>query len=188
MKIEKLDKNIWVVHGFISDSDLESIVQEIRALDNKAWNENMGLDSNSFWVNRATNFQQFSLAAQSIINDISNKVFECFKNYNQITQIGNVNRTLSDGRSMEYHKDNVEVSDLDNMYGIVIYLNDNYSGGKIHYKDLNIEYKPQEGDMVVHYAGYLHGVTEVTEGERYIFTSFVKGSEATTFLGEKLEL
>lgn len=188
MQAEKLDKNIWILHNFISDSDLKILIQEIEGLDSQAWNEDMGLDPHSFWINRATNFYQFSLSAQSVVHNISTRVFKCFENYKQISQIGNVNRTLSDGRSMEYHKDNIELSDLDNVYGIVIYLNDNYSGGKIHYKDLNIEYKPKRGDMVVHYAGYLHGVTEVTEGERYIFTSFVKGSEETTFLGEKLGL
>lgn len=188
MKVEKLDKNIWVVHNFILEEELNPIIEELESFDFAQWNKDMGLDPESFWVNRATTFDSFSLQSRTLIDKISKRVFESFKDYREILQIGNVNRTLSDGRSMEYHVDNANNSDKDNIYGLILYLNDNYTGGKIHYKDLDIEYQPKRGDLVVHYAGYLHGVTQVISGVRYILTSFVRGTKDTSFLGEKIEL
>lgn len=186
MQVKKLEKNIWVVSDFISKKELNFLLADLASFTSSDWNAFVGLDSDSFWVNRAADYQTFSSASQQIINAISDRVFSCFENYKEILQVGNVNRTLSDGRSMEYHVDNAEPPDYDNMFGLVLYVNDDYKGGKIHYKDLDIEYQPKAGDLVVHYAGYWHGVTEVTEGVRYIFTSFVRGTKDTLFLGEKL--
>lgn len=58
----------------------------------------------------------------------------------------------------------------------VVYLNDDYEGGYLYFKDedLSIEIKPPAGSVIIFRASRLHGVTEVTgDGERYVLTSFI---------------
>lgn len=56
----------------------------------------------------------------------------------------------------------------------VIYLNDDYEGGSIHFPRQQLEIKPDAGTLVT-FPGtleYLHGVREVTEGVRYTIACF----------------
>jgi len=59
-------------------------------------------------------------------------------------------------------------------FASVIYLNDNFPGGEIHWPNKNIEWKPEKGSLAV-FPGtleFLHGVREVPEGVRYTIASF----------------
>lgn len=61
-------------------------------------------------------------------------------------------------------------------YATVIYLNDNYEGGYLYFKDddLNTQLRPPPGSIIIFRASRLHGVTEVTgEHSRYVLTSFI---------------
>jgi len=59
-------------------------------------------------------------------------------------------------------------------FASVVYLNDDYSGGQIHWPNKNIEWKPEKGSLAI-FPGtseFLHGVREVPEGVRYTIASF----------------
>lgn len=65
------------------------------------------------------------------------------------------------------HKDNAE-------FGAVIYLNDNYEGGKINFPTLGSSIKPKPGSLL-YWPGYLpHSVSPVTSGVRYTLPIFLK--------------
>ena len=60
----------------------------------------------------------------------------------------------------------------------LLYLNDNYQGGELYFPNIQgangqpLQIKPKAGDFVL-FGGddrYLHGVKEVTQGERYVVT------------------
>ena len=185
MSLEKLHPLIWVVHDFIDPETTDSVLKEAAMLPPESWNLDAPyLNEESFWLNRTTPPDSFSDGTRDLMEALCFKVIDYFADYKEIIEIGNLHRTIADGRSLDYHVDNYDGADADNMFGIVLYLNDNYIGGELHYKDLGISYKPKAGDLVVHYAGLLHGVKEVTEGTRYIFTMFVRGNLETTFMGE----
>ena len=168
---------------------INSVLNDVNNLEDSSWMLDAdSLNPESFWVNRTVPPDQFSEKTRTLMDELNQNVTDCFDNYKEIIEVGNLHRTLPDGRSLDYHIDNYDGPDLENIFGIVIYLNDTYEGGEIHYKDLDISYKPRAGDLVVHYAGLLHGVTEVTSGARYIFTMFVRGSDKTTFMGEIADL
>lgn len=189
MNLSKIHPLIWVVNNFIDLETRKVIVSETEALNHSVWMDAAStLPEDSYWVNRTISPDNFSVDCREYLNRLSDKVFSCFDNYKEAIQVGNLHRTLPDGRALDYHVDNYDGPDIDNIFGVVLYLNDNYTGGEIHYPDLDIEYKPKAGDLVVHYAGLLHGVKPVFGGTRYIFTSFVRGSEDTTFLGETVDL
>lgn len=180
---------VWVINDFIDAETINVIVSETESLDTSVWMlAASSLPSDSYWVNRTISPDNFSESCREYLNRLSDQVFECFSNYKEIIQVGNLHRTLPDGVALGYHVDNYDGPDAENIFGIVLYLNDNYEGGEIHYPELDITYKPKAGDLVVHYAGLSHGVLPVSGGTRYIFTSFVRGSEHTEFLGEKVDL
>ena len=72
---------------------------------------------------------------------------------------------------------NTEYSDQNKHreYGVVIYLNDNFSGGRTFYPQYDFEIIPEPGKMAVHPANtdHMHGVTKIEESVRYTLTTFL---------------
>ena len=56
-------------------------------------------------------------------------------------------------------------------YVVIIYLNDDYLGGEIAFKDLDVIYKPNKGDVIIFNGETTHEVKEITEGYRYTILS-----------------
>jgi Rps23 Pro-64 3,4-dihydroxylase Tpa1-like proline 4-hydroxylase len=67
------------------------------------------------------------------------------------------------------------------VFGIAIYLNDDFRGGELIYPDLGLSVTPKAGSMVIHKAHLKHQVFPVL-GERYSITTFVFGDESTKFI------
>jgi hypothetical protein len=72
------------------------------------------------------------------------------------------------------HADNAELDGTPNAWKenklvSILYLNDNYEGGKLTFRDHEIAIKPKMGSVVVFDVGIdnVHAVTEVISGERY---------------------
>lgn len=82
-------------------------------------------------------------------------------------------------------------------YGALTYLNDDYEGGEIYFPDYDLEIKPEPNEFIF-FPGtrlYMHGVKEVTSGNRivvqnfltttklrYIWEKFVQGKEELNFI------
>lgn len=59
-------------------------------------------------------------------------------------------------------------------YATVVYLNDNYKGGDLFFRDLGLRIRPPKKSLMIFSADYLHGVDDVEEGpHRYVATSFI---------------
>jgi len=115
---------------------------------------------------------------------VSNKISSMFLNVSELTTIGSL-RKLTKGDNMALHKDNSHQDDRGTiMFGIVIYLNDDFSGGELFYPSLNLNIKPKARSLVVHDAKLAHGVKNVTSGTRYCVTTFVFGNESTKLIVE----
>ena len=58
-----------------------------------------------------------------------------------------------------------------------MFLNDEseYEGGRLMFRDINIEIKQKAGTVIVFPSFYVHEVTPVTQGERYSLVSWVEG-------------
>lgn len=71
------------------------------------------------------------------------------------------------GSSCPLHTDNP--NNWNNMltHSSVVYLNNDFEGGKIRFPEYNVEYAPQLGDLVIFKADIQHEVTTITSGKRY---------------------
>lgn len=73
---------------------------------------------------------------------------------------------------------NIESDELDwfahREFGAIVYLNDDYSGGKTYYPKHNFEVDPKAGRLAIHPGDpeHLHGVTEIVDNIRYTLASF----------------
>lgn len=72
------------------------------------------------------------------------------------------------------HSDNTDLDGTpnawqDNKFVTIIYLNDNYDGGHLTFKNHNLDIAPQRGSLIAFDPGFdnLHGVSEITSGTRY---------------------
>jgi hypothetical protein len=72
------------------------------------------------------------------------------------------------------HADNAELDGTlnawqDNKMVTIIYLNDNYEGGELTFRDHGISIAPKQGTMVAFDVGFenIHGVNEVLSGQRW---------------------
>ena len=110
---------------------------------------------------------------------LNTKIFNLFMNAWEVLSVSSIIRyRLGEGKGI--HRDNDGEKDVNNVYGLVFYLNDDYEGGEICYPSLNYSIKPKKNSVLIHYAGLEHGVNNVISGTRYVLTSFVKGDSGTT--------
>lgn len=111
---------------------------------------------------------------------ISDRLMSYFNNAHSHTKITNIRR-LKCGEHMPAHKDEGIPNSKDIiMFGVAIYLNDDFTGGEINYPDLNLSVKPKRSSIVIHDAKLLHKVLPVKSGVRYSITTFIFGDKTTT--------
>jgi len=58
-------------------------------------------------------------------------------------------------------------------YTIICYLNDDYEGGEIYFKNKDVLIKPQAGSLIIFPGTEIHEVKPVISGERYMATSSI---------------
>ncbi len=170
MNKEYLDSGITLFSNFLSDSEISQLSKILDSIDEDEWYHESLPDH---WSGKV---YLFNLMPE-LVQNINDRIKRMFKSYLNILEISSFQR-LRTGDTVNYHTDNGG-SEKDNKFGIVIYINDNYDGGEIHYPEIDIKYHPKSGDMVIHNANIDHGVTEVTNGTRYMMTCFVSGNDET---------
>jgi len=84
-----------------------------------------------------------------------------------------------EGSVQEPHADSVWQDGTPNIsswrsFGSIIYLNDDFDGGKTYYTNYEYEVEPKIGSLLIHSANLksTHGVTQVGGGTRYTIASF----------------
>jgi predicted 2-oxoglutarate/Fe(II)-dependent dioxygenase YbiX len=91
-----------------------------------------------------------------------------------------------EGAFADYHSDNTELDGTPNAWRenklvTIIYLNDDYSGGDLIFRDHPIKISPKAGTVVVFDVGIenVHGVTEVTAGSRWTMLASFDYADST---------
>jgi hypothetical protein len=79
-----------------------------------------------------------------------------------------------------------------NKYASILYLNRDYSGGEIYFPQHKINIAPGTGSLLVFEGSheYLHGVKEITAGDRFTILAFWDNAESVykkEFLDQKVE-
>jgi hypothetical protein len=172
--------NPKVVSNFLSKEDCEYVVTTVSKVD--TW-EGAG---NDFWSNRALGLPNLRKNIDPKVADIVAEATIKVKNaimfeygldkevYADLTQI----IRWFPGMEQPPHADdmtNTEHRGFEHrVFGAIIYLNDNYSGGHTYYPEHNFEVIPKAGNLAIHPGDpeHLHGVTKIEDSTRYTIASF----------------
>ena len=154
------DKRVWAVENFLTEKELADIQDHIASA---SWETKSGW-GNGIFANNTTQYKN--------IGSIKNKIYEATdKKYNW-RGVGMIMR-IPVGGEMNDHVDNYNDENDPDEYeymSCVLYLNDDFTGGEIYYKNLDIEYSPKSGTIVFHPGFeelYRHGVKKVGKSPRY---------------------
>ena len=176
------EKYPYFKKNFLSEKDCDMIVQYME--DNPNFYDDDQSQSNEFWSKRVVNAKQIPdesiknllLKTNKKVNDI---VVDMLENPRiMVTDTIQVVRWFK-GYELKPHADKENPNDSPHPFpwrdfASVVYLNDNFEGGEIHFPNQGKQFKPKKGALIVFPGTYefLHGVKEVTEGIRYTLPSF----------------
>jgi len=188
MKINKIHPNIYEIENFISIEEQEKILNLILLGGEDSWNNDGSNDKDSFWIDKTANIM-FLHRNIDLINIFYKRIQTLYESYADITGIGIHRYKIND--YLNYHIDNYYTNNKDEYYikyGMVLYYNDDYIGGELHYKNLNIIHKPNARSLIIHGGNIEHGTKPVLGGSaRYFSTCFAKGTkEQPVILNKKL--
>lgn len=117
------------------------------------------------------------------INDVLVRLAKNFDNMDDFTYVNKLRRLTTD-EFMRAHKDGGDpLNPKSIVFGIAIYLNDEFTGGQLFYSHIGLSISPKPRSAVIHDAKFNHKVKTVTSGNRYSITAFVFGDETTKFNG-----
>jgi hypothetical protein len=171
--------------GFISVEQCQYLINA--AIRSNAWQGAGG----EFWENRVinhSNLRNFDPIAADIMLEANIRCKQVIKEaykldkdvYSDILQVVR----WFDGMSQPPHADDMTDTDIEGfdhrVFGSIIYLNDDYSGGHTYYPNFNTDVQPEAGKLAVHPGDpeHLHGVTKIENGTRYTIASFWTFDEA----------
>lgn len=173
-----IGNDIWVYHNFLHKEELDLILNKIKVSGKALW-------SGVYPQNQSTsNLKEAMVIAQRIKKLLPDGLY--------LNEHCSITRLMPD-QGHGIHSDNhdfLEVRELsklvkdgdcfnlvyNNVYGLVVYINDDYDGGEIFYTKQNITYKPKAGDLIIHSAEdhCEHGVNPVKTNVRYSFPSSIR--------------
>lgn len=195
---EELYPGIFVVDNFITPEEISAIELQIENMTQEDW-EKTYTDSLYSFINdqygvqtieeaRALGYdvqidQQWVDKNAPIDESISypinlrlDKLFSLFPNL-FLNGVGAMQRQY-EGVSLAYHIDSLSNPSV--VFANVIYVNDDFTGGELHFPNIDITYRPKKGSLIVFPSSeeYLHGVLPVGPGPtRYALPAFVNRIE-----------
>jgi hypothetical protein len=169
MQVIKHAPNLYEIPNFLAEEELSILDNIIANNEEQEWFKTVinthGEDD--YWLGK--------VLFHDIPDSITHKINALFRYFLRISPLRGVQR-LKVGEEMPAHLDSV--SDKAIQYGVVVYLNDNFTGGATIYPDLNLAIQPKRNHLILHDANHLHGAAIVESGStRYILSCFVRGSD-----------
>jgi hypothetical protein len=177
MKAKKIAEEVYEIKDFLTKEELFQVTKIIESLSESDWLSDdtpLNNDPSDFWYGKTVDFQK-NIIFDSINKKIKN-LFQSFAKYPESTSL----QRYTSGQSIKYHRDiwNID-SPLHVSYGVLLYYNDDYSGGELDYEELGLMVKPGPGSLYIHGGKVLHGTRPVLgNGTRYFSTVFVHGTKS----------
>lgn len=169
MNIIKHLDGIYEVEDFLTEEQQNIFLSEARETD--GWET----------THVGNTVKVMSELAKAELNKVFIEVESFFPNLKTLINTNHLRR-LQHGEFMTPHVDaGYEGETKDIMFGVVIYLNDDFRGGQLIYPELGKVITPKARSMVVHDATFNHQVYPAIDGDRYSITTFIIGDESTRF-------
>jgi len=179
-----LKDDVFVIKNFMTPEECSAVIKYLDDCDQSGritWNPI------SFYESYAKGFFPFDqeLIKLGLEADYFNKLRDKVKLISEkafgreLTEITFHAQKWIEGSYASYHSDNTDSEGnptpfSKSKYASFIYLNDNFTGGLLKFKNFDIEIKPEIGMLAIFDGGFgnEHKVTTVDSGERYTLGSF----------------
>lgn len=148
-----------IIKNFLTEEECLSLL--IEAKTSEMWQPQ----------NKDTGIFILKTKQHEMLKKINNRVASLFDSALHTQIIRMIHKTDRNSFWAE-HSDNSGGKEI--MFGVVIYLNDDFVGGELIYPKLDISVKPEKGMLVCHEGDEPHFVSKVHSGERYTLTSFIR--------------
>lgn len=165
---QELADGVWVYKNFVSKEECEEVLDIATSLPDSIWFERDWYKSTKKQINR--------------LNPLHNRLKSILKDGFYLGENLSLVKFVK-GQTWDLHKDNhdsiylVEAnSNIKNgeitypaeytTHGVIFYFND-FEGAEIVYPELQLEYKPEKGDMLIHRSDISHKVLELNSEIRY---------------------
>lgn len=164
--IKKISEGVYEVQNFLTKDELFALL--------------LSTEEDGFIESHRGNIvKDLVTDSTKYLPKINDKIMSHFENAQSQTPITNVRRLLK-GEYMDLHSDGgYPESKKTIVYGVIIYLNDDFVGGELSYPTLNFSIKPKSCSMLIHEAHLPHKVLPVKDGIRYSLTTFIFGDKTT---------
>jgi hypothetical protein len=190
MNIVQLKDDFFYIESFINEEECKSIISYLEwQVDNKIldWNQI------SFYGSMAMGYWPYdeNLKMFNLEKDYFNSLKEKIQNVSEkeigkkLSEVSYHAQKWVEGAFAGYHSDNSDEEGNPtaferSKYAAFLYLNDNFDGGNLKFKNFDINLKPKTGLIAIFAGehGNEHMVTTVSNGTRYTVGSFWDNADA----------
>jgi hypothetical protein len=192
---EELYPGIFVVDDFLTSWELTEIRNYIDGLSQEDWSksytENLftfieeqygvktmeeaqalghAIQVDEYWVDKNA-----TLEHQEVSMTINSRLLQLFSQFPdlELQGVGSIQRQY-EGIELSYHVDSESNPNV--AFACVLYVNDDFVDGELHFPRIDLKYKPKKGALIVFPSSdeYFHGVVPVGAGPtRYALPAFV---------------
>jgi len=171
----QVEENVHVIKNFTTKEERDWFINIAESASDDQWNKDKRI-----WWNKKIAYIGDDNLVNPIVQDILQRIKNLFDDEKEEKwSFGGMMcvHRMQPGEAMFSHADNPSgTGGLTNhvIFGMVLYHND-FNGGEINYDNLNLNYKPEAGDLLMHPGSlkYTHSTLPVLPGpNRYISTTF----------------
>lgn len=184
MEVVELKHDVFAVNDFLTPQECQSIIDYLEwqvKFGYIDWNQISfyGSFAMGYWPSD-TNLIGFGLTP-TYFSELKEKIKLATEKAfgHEMTEISFHAQKWKVGGFADYHSDNSDEHGNPSAferskYATFVYLNDNYNGGRLKFKDSDLEIKPKAGTLLTFMGGHdnMHMVTTVEDAERYTVGSF----------------
>ena len=195
LEAEELYPGIFVVRNFLKEEEILAIEEQFSRMTEDDWSKKYieslyAFIKNQYGVDTIEEAQALGhdiridekwvdknalIEDQAVVNSINARLYKLFEPFTDLALqgVGSIQRQY-EGVSLSYHVDSLSNPLV--VFANVLYINDDFTGGELHFPKIDITYRPERGALIVFPSAddYLHGVLPVGPGPiRYALPAFV---------------
>lgn len=177
-----LDQNLWYIKNFLTEQEIDYILKECNEINNGSFSEGGWLFKSDAVERNTKNIAIKVLVKENVRNLFTNPdgIFKRIQNLFDGIGVYSENYTLQklipihpkdwngEQVALNFHYENSDPKNKNMVYGIIIYLNDNFKGGELIFQNKSFKIKPEPGMLIAIPVTeeYSHAVTHVFDNER----------------------
>lgn len=171
-EIKKIHEGVFLYKNFISEEEASKFNEDLSSFKPEEWfkHENIvpGDISGEYWDGKLSLDIVDHLLHSKFINYFAPEFW--ILSYGNFLKLDTGESSLPEhslAQNMEYYKEIIP-------YKLALYVSD-FGGGEIVFPNLDFEYKPETGDLLIFKASleHEHYTKEVTSGTRYVYIDYL---------------